>query len=103
MSEAIKGNDAMTWVLRLYVAGQTPRSVRAVENIQRFCAEHMPGKYTLDVIDLYQQPQLAQRDQIVGVPALIKHLPEPIRMIIGDLSDKERVLVGLDLQPKSGD
>jgi circadian clock protein KaiB len=88
------------WILRLYVAGQTPRSLRAVANIQRICAEQLQGKYRLEVIDLYQQPQLAKGEQIVAVPALIKRLPEPLRMIIGDMSDTERVLVGLDLLAK---
>ena len=90
--------DADLWVLRLYVAGQTPRSVRAVVNIQKICADHLQGRYQLEVIDLYQQPHLAQGQQIVAVPALIKRLPAPLRTVIGDLSDTERVLVGLDLR-----
>jgi circadian clock protein KaiB len=94
MSET--GADIFT--LRLYVAGQTPRSLRAVENIQKICAGDLQGRYRLEVIDLYQQPQLAQGEQIVAVPALIKRLPEPLRMVIGDMSDSERVLVGLDLR-----
>jgi len=85
------------WALQLYVAGQTPRSLRAVANIQRLCAGQLKGRYRLEVIDLYQQPQLAQGDQIVAVPALIKRLPDPLRMVIGDMSDAERVLHGLDL------
>jgi circadian clock protein KaiB len=88
------------WILRLYVAGQTPRSLRAVSNIQKICADNLAGRYKLEVIDLYQQPQLAQGEQIVAVPALIKRLPEPLRMVIGDMSNTERVLVGLDLLPK---
>jgi circadian clock protein KaiB len=88
------------WVLRLYVAGQTPRSLRAVANIQKICAENLQDRYRLEVIDLYQQPQLAQGEQIVAVPALIKRLPEPLRVVIGDMSNTERVLVGLDLLPK---
>jgi circadian clock protein KaiB len=87
------------WVLRLYVAGQTPRSLRAVANIQKICADNLNGRYRLEVIDLYQQPQLAQGQQIVAVPALIKNLPEPLRVVIGDMSNTERVLVGLDLLP----
>lgn len=86
-----------TWVLRLYVAGQTPRSLRAVANMQKICAEVLLGRYTLQVIDLYQQPQLAEGEQIVALPAVIKRLPVPLRMVIGDMSDTERVLVGLDL------
>jgi circadian clock protein KaiB len=89
-----------TWVLRLYVAGQTPRSLRAVSNIQKICADNLQGRYRLEVIDLYQQPQLAQGEQIVAVPTLIKSLPEPLRVVIGDMSNTERVLVGLDLQAK---
>ncbi len=89
------------YVLRLYVAGQTPRSMRAVANIQMICAEQLRGLYTLEVIDLYQQPQLAEGEQIVAVPALIKRLPAPLRIVIGDMSDTERVLVGLDLHLKS--
>jgi circadian clock protein KaiB len=98
MSDSDYASD--TWVLRLYVAGQTPRSLRAVSNIQKICADNLAGRYKLEVIDLYQQPQLAQGEQIVAVPALIKRLPEPLRMVIGDMSNTERVLVGLDLLPK---
>ncbi len=87
-------------ILRLYVAGQTVRSLRAVANIQRLCAEQLGGNYRLEVIDLYQQPQLAQEAQIVAVPALIKRLPAPLRVVIGDMSDADRVLVGLDLVPR---
>ena len=88
------------YVLRLYVAGQTPRSVDAIANIRRICEEHLEGRYALEVIDLYQQPQLAQGDQIIAVPTLIRQLPPPLRRIIGDMSDTERVLVGLDLKPR---
>jgi circadian clock protein KaiB len=87
------------WLLRLYVAGQTPRSLRAVANTQQICADQLHGRYRLEVIDLYQQPQLAQGEQIVAVPALVKRLPDPLRMVIGDMSDTQRVLVGLDLFP----
>ena len=93
--------SADCWVLRLYVAGQSPRSLRAVANLRRMCAEELDARYRLEVIDLYQQPQLAQGDQIVAVPALIKKLPSPLRRIIGDMSDTERVLVGLDLRRKA--
>jgi circadian clock protein KaiB len=89
------------FVLRLYVAGQTPRSLRAVANMQRVCADQLKGRYRLEVIDLYQQPQLAEGEQIVAVPALIKRLPAPPRIVIGDMSDTERVLVGLDLLPRT--
>lgn len=86
-------------ILRLYVAGQTPRSLRAVANVQKICADELQGRYRLEVIDLYQQPDLARGEQIVAVPALIRRLPEPLRMVIGDMSDSERVLVGLDVLP----
>lgn len=88
--------------LRLYVAGTTPRSARAIANIKEICEEHLKGRYALQVIDLYQQPILADGDQIIAVPTLIKKLPVPLRRIIGDLSDREQVLVGLDLKPKVG-
>ena len=83
--------------LRLYIAGQTPKSVAALKNLKRICEEHMPNTYELKVIDLLKQPQLARGDQIVAVPTVVKNLPVPIRKLIGDLSDTERVLVGLDL------
>jgi circadian clock protein KaiB len=86
--------------LRLYVAGMTPRSARAVANIKEICEEHLKGRYALEVIDIYQQPVLAKGDQIIAVPTLIKRLPLPLRRLIGDLSDRERVLVGLDLKPQ---
>ena len=83
--------------LRLYIAGQTPKSVAALKNLKRICEEYMPDTYELKVIDLLKQPQLARGDQIVAVPTVVKNLPVPIRKLIGDLSDTERVLVGLDL------
>ena len=89
--------DAEFWILRLYVAGQSPRSLRAVANLRRMCAEDVDARYQLEVIDLYQQPELAQGEQVVALPALIKRLPEPLRSIVGDMSNIERVLVGLDL------
>jgi len=84
------------YVLRLYVAGQTLNSVHAIANIRKICEENLQGHYVLEVIDLYQQPQLAQDDQIIAVPTLIRKLPPPLRRIIGDMSNTERVLVGLD-------
>jgi circadian clock protein KaiB len=83
--------------LRLYVAGQTARSLSALANLERICREHLAGRYTVEVIDLLKQPQLAAGDQILAIPTLIRALPEPARRIIGDLSNTERVLVGLDL------
>ena len=90
-----------TYVLRLYVAGQTPKSVAAIANLKVICAEHLAGRYKLQVIDLLENPQLARGDQILAIPTLVKKLPEPVRRIIGDLSNTERVLVGLDLRSKT--
>jgi circadian clock protein KaiB len=87
--------------LRLYVAGQTARSIAALANLQRICDEHLEGRYRLEVIDLLERPQLAQGDQIVALPTLVRKLPEPIRKLVGDLSDTERALVGLDLRPRA--
>ncbi len=88
------------WELRLYVAGQTPRAVAAFANLKKVCEEHLAGQYSIEVIDLLETPQLAKGDQIVAVPTLVRKLPEPVRKIIGDLSNTERVLVGLDLRPR---
>lgn len=92
----VKNDDH--YVMRLYVAGQTPKSLLAVKNLKRICDTYLSARYKLEVIDLYQQPQLAEGDQIIAVPTLIKQLPEPMRRIIGDLSDTESVLVGLDVK-----
>lgn len=86
------------WELRLYVAGRTARSEVALANLKRICQDHLAGRYSLEVIDLLQQPQLSRGDQILAIPTLVRKLPEPMRKIIGDLSDTERVLVGLDLR-----
>jgi circadian clock protein KaiB len=88
------------WNLRLYIAGQTPRAMAALKNLERICQEHLAGQYTIEVIDLLKNPQLARGDQILAVPTLVRKLPEPVRKIIGDLSNEERVLVGLDLRPR---
>ena len=93
------GNEVQ-WDLRLYVAGQTPKSLQAFANLKRICEEHLAGKYRIEVIDLFKNPQLAKGDQILALPTLVRKLPEPVRRIIGDLSDTERVLVGLDLRPR---
>lgn len=90
---------AETWELRLYVAGQTPKSLAALANLKRICEEYLNGQYQIEVIDLLQNPQLAREDQILAIPTLVRKLPEPLRKIIGDLSNKERVLVGLDVRP----
>lgn len=89
---------AAEWQLRLYVAGPTPKSLAAFRNLQQICEEHLAGRYHIEVIDLMKQPQLAQGDQILAVPTLVRSLPSPIRKIIGTLSNTERVLIGLDLQ-----
>jgi circadian clock protein KaiB len=93
--------DSERWDLRLYVAGQTPKAVRAIDNLRRICAEHLEGRYSIEVIDLLEQPQLGEGDQILALPTLVRRLPEPIKKIIGDLSNEERVLVGLDVRPKA--
>jgi circadian clock protein KaiB len=91
---------AVEYVLRLYVTGMTPKSVRAIVNVKRICEEHLRGRYELDIIDIYQQPKLARGEQIIAVPTLIKKLPKPLRLLIGDMSDDARVLLGLDLVPR---
>lgn len=89
------------WELRLYVAGQTPKSILALNNITKYCKEHLKGQYSIEIIDLLKNPQLAEGDQIFAIPTLVRKVPEPIRKIIGDLSNEERVLVGLNIQPVS--
>jgi circadian clock protein KaiB len=88
------------WELRLYVAGHTEKSVRAIKNLNRICAEHLNGQFSIEVIDLMERPQLAEGDQILAIPTLVRRLPEPIKKIIGDLSNEERVLIGLDVRPR---
>ena len=90
----------LTFSLRLYVAGQTPKSMLAFTNLKQICEEHLLGRYEIEIIDLLENPQLARGDQILAVPTLVRRLPEPIKKIIGDLSNTERVLVGLDLRPR---
>lgn len=97
--QAVEEVGGTLFELRLYVAGQTPKSVRAVENLRQVCDEHLAGRYRVEVIDLMQNPALARGDEIIAVPTLVRKLPEPIRKIIGDLSDTERVLVGLQVRP----
>jgi circadian clock protein KaiB len=87
------------WELRLYVAGKTEKSVKAFTNLQRYCEEHLKGQYKIEVIDLLEKPQLAEGDQILAIPTLVRKVPEPIRKIIGDLSNEEKVLVGLNIKP----
>lgn len=90
--------QAERFVLRLYIAGQTPKCVRAFTNLKRICEEHLADRYRIEIVDLLQNPQLARGDQILAVPTLVRQLPEPVKKIIGDLSNTERVLVGLDLR-----
>ncbi|PWU20803.1 MAG: circadian clock protein KaiB [Verrucomicrobia bacterium] len=94
-----KKSDKDLWRLRLYVAGQTPKCMTAFGNLKRICEEHLAGKYSIEIVDLLKDPKLARGDQILAIPTLVRQLPEPVRKIIGDLSNTERVLVGLDLQP----
>ena len=94
-----KNPDTGTWTLRLYVAGQTRKCMTAFANLKKICEEHLAGKYQIVVIDLLKDPKLAQGDQILAIPTLVRKLPVPVRKIIGDLSNTERVLVGLDLRP----
>ena len=93
-------DEKAIYCLRLYVTGATPKSQRAIENIRTICEEHLKGRYELEVIDIYQQPSLVKGDQIIAAPTLIKRLPAPLRRLVGDLSNKERVLLGLDLRTK---
>ena len=98
-AKTARAKPADVWNLRLYVAGQTPKSLAAFTNLKRLCEEHLKGRYTIEVIDLVENPQLAKDDQILALPTLVRKLPSPMRKIIGDLSNTEHVLVGLDLIP----
>ena len=95
-------NKAETWQLRLYIAGQTPKSITAFANLKNICEEHLKGRYSIEVIDLLENPRLAKGDQIIAIPTLVRKLPPPLRKIIGDLSNEERVLVGLNIVPGKG-
>ena len=99
--KAAARRDRAKYVLRLYVAGMTQKSTRAIANVKRICNEHLAGRYELEVIDIYQQPKLAKGEQIIAAPTLIKKLPLPLRRLIGDMSNTERFLVGIDLKPKN--
>ena len=92
--------DPEVWNLRLYIAGTTPRSLDAVRNLQQICEQHLEGKYTVEVVDLLKSPQLAAGDQIIAVPTLVRRLPAPLKRVIGDLANTEKVLIGLDLCPR---
>jgi circadian clock protein KaiB len=101
VTTALRKAASSRYILKLYVAGQSAKSVNAVANIKKLCEAHLPGRYVLDVIDLYQQPQLAQGEQIIAVPTLIRKLPSPLRRVIGDMSSTERVLIGLDIRSEA--
>lgn len=90
--------EDQVWILRLYVAGQTPKSLAALANLKKICEEHLAGKYRIEVVDLAANPKLARQDQILAIPTLVRQLPPPVKKIIGDLSNKQRVLVGLDIE-----
>jgi circadian clock protein KaiB len=96
----ISESDPNVWELRLYVAGQTPKSLTALANLKRLCEQNLAGRYKIEVIDLVQNPHLAKKDQILAIPTLVRRLPEPFRRIIGDLSNSEKVLLGLDVRPQ---
>jgi circadian clock protein KaiB len=98
-SSKVTQDKVVQYDLRLYVAGQTPRSVQALSNLKRICDEHLAGQYRIEIIDLLKKPQLAAGDQILAIPTLVRTIPKPARKIIGDLSNVERVLVGLDVRP----
>ena len=97
--DKLRPSDPGSWELRLYVAGKTPKSMAAIENLKTICDEHLAGKYHIEIVDLMVHPQLAKGDQIVAIPTLVRKLPKPIRKVIGDLSNVERALVGLQLRP----
>jgi len=98
LEETLEKHDTQKYILRLYVSGATDKSARAIENIRRICEEHLKGRYELEVTDIYQHPEKARSEQIIAAPTLIKKLPLPLRKFIGDLSDSERILVGLELK-----
>jgi circadian clock protein KaiB len=99
MNAKINKKQMKEWMLRLYVAGETPKSMTAIANLKKICEEHMAGEYHLEIIDLLENPKLAAGDQILAIPTLVRRLPEPMKKIIGDLSNTDRVLIGLDLRP----
>ncbi len=100
LEKTIKEEKQEKYVLKLYITGATPRSTKAIMNIRKICEEHLKGHYELEIIDIFQQPVLAKGEQIIAAPTLIKKLPLPLRKFIGDMSDTERILIGLDLRPK---
>ena len=101
MKSSASKKEKTSWDLRLYVAGQTPKSITALANLKKLCQEHLKEKYNIEIIDLVRNPQLARKDQIIAIPTLVRNLPQPIKKIIGDLSNTEKVLLGLDVRPRS--
>ena len=101
LEKAAKAEDQGKYVLKLYITGSTPRSTKAIMNIRRICEEHLKGRYELNIIDIFQQPVLAKGEQIIAAPTLIKKLPLPLRRFIGDMSDTDKILIGLDLRTKT--
>jgi circadian clock protein KaiB len=99
--DSLREADGQTYVLKLYITGMTPNSKRAVENVKKICEEYLKGRYILEIVDIYQQPALAENGQIIAVPTLIKELPAPFRKLIGDMSNKEKILIGLNLKEKN--
>jgi circadian clock protein KaiB len=99
-SSASSSAKPLEWVLRLYIAGQTPKSLAAISNLRRICDEHLASQYDIEIVDLLKNPQLAEGDKIIAIPTLVRRLPEPMRRIIGDLSDTEKTLVGLQLKTR---
>jgi circadian clock protein KaiB len=98
--KALKGESQEKYILRLYVTGMTPKSIQAIENVRKICEEHLQGRCELEIIDIYQQPDYAKTEQLIAAPTLVKKLPLPLRKFIGDMSQNERILVGLDIIPK---
>jgi circadian clock protein KaiB len=101
MEQALEQRNEEKYILKLYITGMTPRSQQALRNIEKICREHLADRFELQVIDIYQQPTLAKDDQIIAVPTLVKKLPAPLRKLIGDLSQEDRIILGLDLKPKN--
>ena len=100
-ARVMKTSEEEQWILRLYVAGQTPKCMTAFSNLKKICADYLENKYRIEIVDLLENPQLARGDQILAIPTLVRNLPHPVRKIIGDLSNTEKVLVGLDLRGRS--
>ena len=98
--EASKNEAKQRYVLRLYVSGMTLKSINAIENVRKLCEQYLPGRYELDIVDIYQQPDVAKAEQLIAAPTLIKKLPLPLRRFIGDMSNKDKILVGLDIVPE---